>query len=228
MAASYPTSVKTFATRSNGQTIDATHVNDLQDEVNAIEDGVINGTAHLQSSNSTLAALSVSGGSTLAGTLQVSSASTFALRPTMPPPQEMVRVFTGSTLTLGSSGASTLTWDTLDWNTNSSVFSTATNPNRFTPQSTGVFMAVCQVTLSSASTASIRTIVIEDSSGVAVGTARALNPASPGEGTIHQAIAYKRFDVTGGFLSARLSLAGTSTLSVSTGTNQTWMTVHKL
>lgn len=75
--ASYPTTNKTFATRSNGQVIDASHVNDLQDEVAAIEDGLLNGTARLNSSNSTVANLSVLGGSTL-GTLSVSGGSTFA------------------------------------------------------------------------------------------------------------------------------------------------------
>lgn len=46
MSASYPTSIKSFASRSNGQTIDASHVGDLQDEVNAIETGLKNGFAH--------------------------------------------------------------------------------------------------------------------------------------------------------------------------------------
>lgn len=54
MAASYPNSVKTFATRSAGQTIDPSHVNDLQDEVSAIEDGLLNGTAPVTSSNLTV------------------------------------------------------------------------------------------------------------------------------------------------------------------------------
>lgn len=38
MAADFPTSVKTFTTKTNDvDTIDASHVNDLQDEVNAVE-----------------------------------------------------------------------------------------------------------------------------------------------------------------------------------------------
>jgi hypothetical protein len=37
MAASYPTSVKSFTTKSNGGTIDAAHVNDVQDEVAAMQ-----------------------------------------------------------------------------------------------------------------------------------------------------------------------------------------------
>ena len=65
--ASFPTTAKTFASRSNGQTIDAAHVGDLQDEVAAIEDGYLTGTARLNSSNSTVANLSVTGGSTFTG-----------------------------------------------------------------------------------------------------------------------------------------------------------------
>jgi hypothetical protein len=37
MAASYPTSTKSFSTKTNGQTIAASHIDDLQDEVVAIE-----------------------------------------------------------------------------------------------------------------------------------------------------------------------------------------------
>lgn len=44
--ASYPSNVKTFATRTANQTIGSAHVNDLQDEVNAIEDGLVNGLQH--------------------------------------------------------------------------------------------------------------------------------------------------------------------------------------
>lgn len=63
---SFPNSVFSPATRSNGQTIDASHVNDVQNEIVAIEDGYLNGTARLNAGASTLASLSVPGGSTLA------------------------------------------------------------------------------------------------------------------------------------------------------------------
>lgn len=71
MAASYPTAVKTFTTKNAGDTIQPGHLNDLQDEVAAIEGGLLNGTAPLNSSNSTVANLSVAGNSTIAGTLTV-------------------------------------------------------------------------------------------------------------------------------------------------------------
>lgn len=46
MAASYPGSAKTFTARNNGDIIQATHVGDLQDEVNAIETGLLNSLSH--------------------------------------------------------------------------------------------------------------------------------------------------------------------------------------
>jgi len=46
MAASYPTSVKTFSTKATNDVIQAAHVNDLQDEVTAIETGLLNGLQH--------------------------------------------------------------------------------------------------------------------------------------------------------------------------------------
>lgn len=41
--ATYPSGVKSFTTKSNGGTIDAAHVNDIQDEVTAIEQDLITG-----------------------------------------------------------------------------------------------------------------------------------------------------------------------------------------
>src|SRR5690554_4313643 len=47
MPASFPTSVKTFATRNPGNTSASAHINDLQDEVAAIETHLIaNGFRH--------------------------------------------------------------------------------------------------------------------------------------------------------------------------------------
>jgi len=77
MPASYPSAVKSFTTKNTGDTIQASHIDDLQDEVTAIETGLLTGTARLNSSNSTLATLSVTGGSTLL-TLNVNGGSTFA------------------------------------------------------------------------------------------------------------------------------------------------------
>jgi hypothetical protein len=78
MAASYPTSVKSFTTKSAGQTIQPAWFNDLQDEVAAIEGGLLNGTAPLNSSNSTVANLSVPGASTFTGNVTMSGTLTVA------------------------------------------------------------------------------------------------------------------------------------------------------
>jgi hypothetical protein len=61
---SFPTSVFSPTNKSAGQTIQAAHVNDLQDEVVAIEGGIRNGTAPINSSGSTVTSLSVTGDST--------------------------------------------------------------------------------------------------------------------------------------------------------------------
>src|SRR3990167_7722793 len=66
---SFPTTPKTFTTKNTNDVIAAAHVNDIQDEVNAIETGYLNASARLNSSASTLASLSVTGGSTIAGEL---------------------------------------------------------------------------------------------------------------------------------------------------------------
>lgn len=75
--ANFPNSVTSFSAKQDGigQIIAASHINTIQDEVAAIEDGYLNGTARLNSSNSTVATLSVTGGSTLA-TLSVTGGST--------------------------------------------------------------------------------------------------------------------------------------------------------
>lgn len=71
--ASYPTSVKTFTSKADGagNKVFAAHVNDLQDEVTAIEDGLLNGTAPVNSSRVTAASLQVAANSTILGSLTV-------------------------------------------------------------------------------------------------------------------------------------------------------------
>jgi hypothetical protein len=47
MSASYPGSAKTFTTKSTNDVIQASHINDLQDEVTAVETALLTGLAHL-------------------------------------------------------------------------------------------------------------------------------------------------------------------------------------
>lgn len=244
---SFPDSVKVFTTKLDGagNPINAAHVNDLQDEVNAIESGYLDGSARLNSSLSTLAALSVSGGTTLAGslsvaagtslagtlqssnstvnTLSVSSNSTFAYRPTMPPP-DFALVFLETAYTHGSSGESTASFTGQAAISNSSMHSTATNPSRLTPQSTGIYEIYMQIGMSSASAAGFRQPTIRDSSGTVIG--RNLVAQSVTEMYL-QASAYKRFDVLGGFVTCGLNQSGGS-LTISTGITATWFSMKKL
>jgi len=46
MPASYPNNVKVFTTKTTGQTILASHINEPQDEITAIEQGLLQGLAH--------------------------------------------------------------------------------------------------------------------------------------------------------------------------------------
>lgn len=124
MAASYPGSVKTFASRSAGQTIDASHVQDLQDEVNAIEGGLLNGTAPLNSSNSTVASLTVSSNATVTGSLTVSSQVTITAQP-------RVHVLQSNVQSLSSAATTALTFVAEEFD-NGGFHSTATNPSRLT------------------------------------------------------------------------------------------------
>lgn len=71
--ATYPTGVAAFTTKNNGDTIQPSHINGLQDEITAIEDGILNGTAPLNSSRVTAPSLQISGNSTFVGTVTFSS-----------------------------------------------------------------------------------------------------------------------------------------------------------
>ena len=208
----YPTSVFSPAARSNGQTIDASHVNDLQTEVTAIENellGTITGS------------LNVSGASTLA-TLQAAG-STFSVRPVTPPP-DAVKVYLESTVTIGSSASSTIAWTAEDFKINSSLHSTATNPARLIPQSTGLYQFVGHVTFALNSSGT-RQVVLRDSSNAAFAQGQVSSQANA---PIVWVQGYKRFDVTGGYVVVEVALGGASTMSLDSGLSQTQMTMVKL
>lgn len=71
----YPTSVPAFASKNSGDVVQAAHINDLQTEVTAIANGLLNGIAHPQVLSS---GLTVSTGNTILGqNLDVAGNSTF-------------------------------------------------------------------------------------------------------------------------------------------------------
>ena len=190
---SFPDSVFAPANRSNGQTIDASHVNGVQDEIVAIEGGIINGTARVNSS-----------------VLNVTAGSTFAVRPVEPPPHA-ARVALASTVAVGDGVSTVVTWATGDYLTNSSMFSTPSSV--ITPQSTGIWQATAQVAFSANSTGD-RAVHIIDSTGTLIGrmqTHASSHSASP---TVLNVSATKRFDVLGGSMKVQVYQASASTLSV--------------
>ena len=102
MAASYPSAVKTFTTRAQGQTLTAAIMNDLGDEITAIQTGLLTGTAPLLSSNSSLATLHVTGNLTLTSTVTIGT-NTYIFSTVTPTTGQMlgVQAISGSTVTLG-------------------------------------------------------------------------------------------------------------------------------
>lgn len=219
--ASFPTSAKSFAARSNGQTIDAAHVGDLQDEVNAIEDGYLNGSARLNSSGSTMVSLSVTGGSTFSSrvtfhalpyvmpssggstgevlTIVSTSGSTMGLEwrasVAAVPDAALLKTDTEAIAIAGGSTAPIL-WTKEDFLTNSSMHSTGTNPARVIPQSTGIYSFAFQFGGESNNAGAFQ-LLIEDSSGgrIAYTDFRSAS-TTPRGGTVS---GLKRFDVLGGY-----------------------------
>lgn len=217
--ASYPGAVKTFTAKVDGagNTIMAAHVNDIQDEVNAIEAGLLQGTAPLNSSGSTLGTLSVIGG------------STFGVRPVTPPPAA-ISVTLGSTVTISSGGVTAkVNWlgDDLFGGINSSLHSTGTNSSRFTPDSTGVWGVCAQAVFNQNSSGGYRYLQAVDSSGVLMGEviAKATTSIEP----VLMLQGFKRFDALGGYCVITAGQDGVaSTLSLSTAGGNTKCTFWKL
>lgn len=101
MSASYPNSVKSFTSKNTGDVIQPADVNDVQDELAAIEGGLLQGTARLNSSNSTVANLSVSGGSTFAGSVAFNGVNYQFPASAGSTGQALIITSTGSTNVLG-------------------------------------------------------------------------------------------------------------------------------
>lgn len=146
--ASYPTSVITFAARANGQTIQDTWFNTLQDEVTAIESGLLNGTAPLNSSNSTVNAMNVTGNCTVAGELFV----------TQSPP--VARVFNAGNVAIANNTPTVPTYDSQLFISTSAMHSTASNPSRVIAPSSGIYVATANVTWNAFSSAGVREVLL--------------------------------------------------------------------
>ena len=236
---SFPGSVFSAADRSAGQVIASAHMNAVQDELNAITDGYINGTARLNSSN-----LSVRGNSTLASTIvfgtipyvlpssggstgQVltcvsTSGSTMGLEWRANASAEAIRLQLDAALDIANNTTLAVPWTNQIYAINSSLHSTATNPSRITPQSTGLFRCDLTTLWRSNNASTQYNCVVEDSSGgiIASFTQKIGNSVSV------TAAGTKRYDVTGGYVRVVLRAVG-DTNSV-TASNETYFEMVKV
>lgn len=236
--ADFPTSKHTFTPFANGATADAAQVIDIYAEVEAIEDGYLNGTARLNSSNSTVANLSVAGGSTFAGTLTLST-QTYIVPSSRATVGDVLAVAStsGSTATLQwqsptftvpaalvkhSANQETLNnaWTGLSWDTEVSdpqgMHSTAANSSRLTAvHSTGLYQVGANVNWNANSNGSrLLRILCNDSSAVAANKVEQFSAAALGECVVGLA---RVADTTDYFTVQVLQNTG-STLSVTNST----------
>ena len=153
----YPTSVKSFTTKVADQTIDAAHINDLQDEVNAVESGLLNGISHdLTPSTNSTRSLGSSGLRWKEGhfsSLYVNGDAVTAVGSV-----DYARVSDTETVELAANTKTVLNFTTQEAVSNSSLHSTGTNPSRLTAQSSGMFMVGCGVQLHTALTTNVRVV----------------------------------------------------------------------
>ena len=170
--ASYPTSVKSFVSRVTGDVIQAAHVNDLQDEVNALEAGLIQGTAHLQSSNSTVAALTVSGGTTLAS-LSVTGNSTIttALIGDLSVVQHVphARIFHSTVVAVAHNTITAIPFDSIEFASTTGIHSTISSSNFYlNAASSGLYHILLNVQWNGGSTAGDRFAMIRYNDGTVI------------------------------------------------------------
>lgn len=224
--ASYPSAVKSFTTKNAADTIQPAHINEVQDEIAALEDGLLNGTAPINSSritapaaqitnatissltvtsfnfpaNSTLTNLNVTGGSTLAD-LQVTAAPPCAV------------VWNSANLNTNNGSTTRLTFNTQLFTSTSGMHSTTTNPTRVIAPSSGVYLIVGSVIWSGGSTGGYRfmKILINGSSVIANDARAALND---GNGTAQNLSAIYRFASSGSYAELEVQQNSGSTLSV--------------
>ncbi len=236
--ASYPNSVKTFGTKSAGDTIQPAHVNDLQDEVAAIEDGLLNGTAPINSSritapsmqignatissltvtaftfpaNSTLTNLNVTGGSTLT-TLNVTGGSTLADLNVLANPIA-ARLTNTADLNTANNSTTKLTFNSQVF-ASAGMHSTTTNPGRLIAPSSGVYLIAAGVSWNAAaSTSGYRRVrILIDGSSIIAQDSRIGD--GDGDGYTHQSVtAVYRFASSGSYAEVEVKQNSGSTVSV--------------
>jgi hypothetical protein len=183
----YPSGAQSFTSKNAGDTIQPSHINDLQTEVTAIENALITGPITLPAS--TLASLSVTGGSTFAS--DIKAASTAVSLGSVGTPLKDVYC---SSLYVGGSPvvsfvpaaskmrhsvnqeATNVTWVGVNWDTevydSPGFHSTSVNSSRITLTSTGVYSIGALINLNCGTAGGVRRVrlVVNDSTTIIGGT----------------------------------------------------------
>ena len=180
--AQYPSAVISFTTKNAGDTIQPSHINTMQDEITALEDGLLNGTAPINSSritapsaqianctissltvtsftfptNSTLTNVSITGDSSIAGDLYV----------TKRPPS--ARVSQSATVQFANNTETCLSFNTQTSVYPASMHSTTTNSSRLTAPSSGMYLISGHVLWNTFSSAGMRQVSLHKNDAVII------------------------------------------------------------
>lgn len=177
--ASFPGSVKTFVSRNAGDILQPAHINDLQDEVNAVESGYLNGSAPLNSSNSTMFHISALAGMNIVGNSTLGSTVTLGTVTYVFPAAAPTAI--GQALTAQSTGSTSI----LQWGSAVGIALLAHNDTEGTTVSSAAYTSLS--TVSGFSVDSNTTLIVEfgaRSAGASGGAG--LRVQVNGSVTIHQ------------------------------------------
>ena len=243
--ASYPTSIFAPSAKNTGDTVQAAHVNDLDNEVVAVETGLRNGLQHaltistggltVSTGNTVLGQnLSVAGASSVA-TLHASGDSTFAGAVAftgavtgLPMPAPTVRLGIGADQNLASAQWTGINWIVETYDTHG-MHSTSANSSRLVfADSTGVYHLGCSINPTNASSgAMLVRILIDDSTTTMVAANGYLSPTA-----INIPVAVSgdyRATSTASYATVQVYNGGASSNSVtSTGSYVTAVWAHKV
>jgi len=231
--ADYPTSVKVFTTKVADQVIDPAHINDIQDEINAVETGLLNGFAHdlvpLVDSSRNIGSSALQWKEGHFSSLYVAGAAVGGAAGT--PDAARIRLSTAVGIAAGPGSTVTVEWSTSQILTNSSMWDNGVNRAFVYPQSTGLYLCLVQLHLRG-HTAGISSragrIFVRDSSITEIGRDMLNVPISTS--AIARVSALKYFDVADGstqYIQVEVENNNASSITI-LGSNQTFVELVKL
>ena len=208
--AQYPSAVKTFTTKSAGDVIQPSHIGDLQDEVTAIEDGLLNGTAAINSSRITAPSAQVTN----------STATNLSVTGTFIAPRAACQLTHSASQGVAHNALTGLSFDT-ETVSHGGMHSTSANSSRITFVSTGQYLIGASVQFAPPSAAgSYRQmrLRVNNATDIALAVVPPFASTSAGIGQFHQITMLYDATSTTAFVTLLVSQDSGSTMSVSSGT----------